>query len=42
MSAPIYEVEGLVIDLYTPTVSVRAVDGAGFHVAPGETLAIVG
>ncbi|MFN4156655.1 MAG: ABC transporter ATP-binding protein [Paracoccaceae bacterium] len=42
MSAPIYEVEGLVIDLYTPTVSVRAVDGAGFHVSPGETLAIVG
>ncbi len=42
MTAPIYEVEGLVIDLYTPTVSVRAVDGAGFHVASGETLAIVG
>lgn len=42
MSVPIYEVEDLVIDLYTPTVSVRAVDGAGFHVAPGETLAIVG
>ncbi|WP_374392844.1 ABC transporter ATP-binding protein [Tabrizicola sp.] len=41
MSA-VYEVENLVIDLYTPTVSVRAVDGAGFHVAPGETLAIVG
>ncbi len=42
MTAPIYEVDDLVIDLYTPTVSVRAVDGAGFHVAPGETLAIVG
>lgn len=41
-NGPIYEVEGLVIDLYTPTVSVRAVDGAGFYVAPGETLAIVG
>ena len=41
-TAPIYQVEGLVIDLFTPTVSVRAVDGAGFHVAPGETLAIVG
>lgn len=41
MSA-VYEVRDLVIDLYTPTVSVRAVDGAGFHVAPGETLAIVG
>lgn len=38
----IYEVQGLVIDLYTPTVSVRAVDGAGFQVEPGETLAIVG
>jgi peptide/nickel transport system ATP-binding protein len=42
MTAPVYQVEGLVIDLYTPSVSVRAVDGAGFHVAPGETLAIVG
>ncbi len=41
-NAPVYQVEGLVIDLYTPTVSVRAVDGAGFEVAPGETLAIVG
>lgn len=41
MSA-VYEVDGLVIDLYTPTVSVRAVDGAGFKVAAGETLAIVG
>jgi oligopeptide/dipeptide ABC transporter ATP-binding protein len=38
----VYAVEGLVIDLYTPTVSVRAVDGAGFQVAAGETLAIVG
>lgn len=38
----IYAVNDLVIDLYTPTVSVRAVDGAGFHVAAGETLAIVG
>ena len=42
MNAPVYSVENLVIDLYTPTVSVRAVDGASFHVAPGETLAIVG
>lgn len=41
MSA-VYDVKDLVIDLYTPTVSVRAVDGAGFHVAAGETLAIVG
>lgn len=42
MSAPVYSVENLVIDLYTPTDSVRAVDGASFHVALGETLAIVG
>lgn len=42
MSDAIYAVEDLVIDLYTPSVSVRAVDGAGFRVAPGETLAIVG
>ncbi|MEO5326471.1 ABC transporter ATP-binding protein [Mesorhizobium sp. CC13] len=39
---PVYAVESLVIDLYTPTLSVRAVDGASFHVAPGETLAVVG
>ncbi len=42
MNVPVYSVENLVIDLYTPTVSVRAVDGASFHVAPGETVAIVG
>jgi peptide/nickel transport system ATP-binding protein len=42
MTVPIYAVKDLVIDIYTPTVSVRAVDGASFHVAPGETLAIVG
>jgi oligopeptide/dipeptide ABC transporter ATP-binding protein len=42
MSEPVYDVENLVIDLYTPTVSVRAVDGASFSVHPGETLAIVG
>ncbi len=38
----IYTVEDLVIDLYAPTVSVRAVDGASFHVNAGETVAIVG
>ena len=42
MSGPVYAVENLVIDLYTPTVSVRAVDGVNFVVNPGETLAIVG
>lgn len=41
-SEPVYSVENLVIDLYTPTLSIRAVDGASFHVAPGETVAIVG
>lgn len=42
MTAPVYAVDNLVIDLYTPTVSVRAVDGVSFAVHPGETLAIVG
>jgi oligopeptide/dipeptide ABC transporter ATP-binding protein len=42
MNIPVYAVENLVIDLYTPTVSVRAVDGASFHVLAGETVAIVG
>ena len=42
MSVPVYSVENLVIDLFTPTVSVRAVDGASFHVSAGETVAIVG
>mgnify|MGYP003679055352 CR=1 FL=1 len=42
VSEPVYSVENLVIDLYTPTLSIRAVDGASFHVAPGETVAIVG
>ena len=31
MNVPVYAVENLVIDLYTPTLSVRAVDGASFH-----------
>lgn len=38
----IYAVNDLVIDLFTPTVSVRAVDGASFHIHEGETVAIVG
>ena len=42
MTARIYAVEDLVIDLYTPTVSVRAVDGVSFVVNLGETLAVVG
>lgn len=40
--AAVYAVENLVIDLYAPTVSVRAVDGVSYAVRPGETLAIVG
>ncbi len=42
MSDPAYAVENLVIDLYAPTVSVRAVDGVSFAVSAGETLAVVG
>ena len=38
----IYQVDDLVIDLFTPTVSVRAVDGVSYAVHAGETLAIVG
>ena len=42
MTTLVYAVEDLVIDLYTPTVSVRAVDGVSFFVNLGETLAVVG
>lgn len=42
MTTPIYEIADLVVDLYAPSVSVRAVDGAGFRVSAGETVAIVG
>jgi len=38
----IYAVDNLVIDLFTPTISVRAVDGVSFHIHKGETVAIVG
>ena len=39
---PIYEIKDLVIDLHTPTASVRAVDGVSFTIRPGETVAVVG
>ncbi len=42
MSEPVYAVEDLVIDLYTPSVSVRAVDRVSFAINAGETLAVVG
>ncbi len=42
MTAPVFEIEDLVIDLYTEQVSVRAVDTASLAVMPGEILAIVG
>lgn len=38
----VYSLKNLVIDLHTPTVSVRAVDGVSLDVREGETLAIVG
>lgn len=42
MTEPLYAIDNLVVDLFAPTVSVRAVDGVSFHVDPGETVAIVG
>ena len=39
---PMLELGDLVIDLYTETASVRAIDGASLEVHPGEILAIVG
>lgn len=38
----VYAVDDLFIDLYTPSVSVRAIDGVTFHVHAGETVAVVG
>ncbi len=42
MTQPVFQIEDLVIDLYTEQVSVRAVDTASLSVMPGEILAIVG
>ncbi|MEU5876428.1 ABC transporter ATP-binding protein [Spirillospora sp. NPDC047279] len=39
---PLLEIEDLVVDFATDEGAVRAVDGAGFAVAPGETLGVVG
>ncbi|MDH6153646.1 MULTISPECIES: ABC transporter ATP-binding protein [Paraburkholderia] len=39
---PLYEIEGLVIDLYTEQRTIRAVDECSLSIRPGETLAIVG
>ena len=41
-AAPIYSIRNLVIDLFTPTITVRAVDGVSLDAFAGETLAIVG
>ncbi|WP_322620823.1 ABC transporter ATP-binding protein [Streptomyces acidicola] len=39
---PALEVEGLCVDLHTPSGTVRAVDGVGFSVRRGHTLALLG
>ena len=39
---PAYSIDNLVIDLYAPTVSVRAVDGVTIQFHAGETVAVVG
>lgn len=41
-SQPIYEVDRLIVDLYTDKRTIRAVDDCSFSIKPGETLAIVG
>ena len=41
-ATPVFAVENLIIDLYTETASVRAVDRCSFALYPGEALAIVG
>lgn len=39
---PLYEIEGLVVDLYTEQRTIRAVDDCSLSIGAGETLAIVG
>ncbi|MFC3997927.1 ABC transporter ATP-binding protein [Nocardiopsis sediminis] len=41
-AGPALEVEGLTVDLSTPAGTVRAVDGIGFSVRKGRTLALLG
>jgi peptide/nickel transport system ATP-binding protein/oligopeptide transport system ATP-binding protein len=42
VSEALYVIDNLVVDLYAPTVSIRAVDGVSFRAEAGETVAIVG
>ncbi|WP_026402312.1 ABC transporter ATP-binding protein [Actinomadura rifamycini] len=42
MNAPLLEIEDLVVEFDTDEGTVRAVDGAGYTVLPGETLGVVG
>ncbi|MBG6088648.1 ABC transporter ATP-binding protein [Actinomadura viridis] len=42
VNGPLLEIEDLVVDFATDEGVVRAVDGAGYAVAPGETLGVVG
>ncbi|MEZ5934738.1 MAG: ABC transporter ATP-binding protein [Alphaproteobacteria bacterium] len=42
LPTPVLEVRGLKVGFHTGRGYVRAVDGASFHVDPGETLAILG
>ncbi|WP_233509742.1 ABC transporter ATP-binding protein [Actinomadura craniellae] len=41
-NGPLLEIEDLVVDFATDDGAVRAVDGAGYAVMPGETLGVVG
>ncbi|MCP9950038.1 ABC transporter ATP-binding protein [Actinomadura madurae] len=42
MTRPLLEIEDLVVEFDGDEETVRAVDGAGYRVAPGETLGVVG